>query len=435
MPSQLAKIVINNSRIKHWTKLLLSFLAGQGSVQVLNLLTGFFLLRWLSVEDFAQLSVVLGFQTTVGLLVDVGFSNSITALVGNQFQDKVLVGKYVRAAQEFRNKLFVVIIPIAGISFCLIANQHNWPFSEQIILFGSIAASLFFQGWVGYYSSSLLMNKKVIDYYKPQIAGSFLRLSVSYLLYLIAALSSLTNAWISTAATAINGFYYRHTATNFLFKQKTHDSHVSKEMLRYISPLIPGVIFVAFQGQISLFLITILGKTSSIAEVAALGRLGQIFALLGAFNGIIIEPYIAQISREILPRRYFQILIVAIFIVMALCTIGFVFPQILLWLLGSKYQNLELEVGWVVAGSSLSYLSSVLWTMHCARKWIYWWTSFVGIISLLLTQLSCLLFIDLSTTLGVTYFSFISVAVNLLIHILNGVFGFKYGAKDSGVSA
>jgi hypothetical protein len=48
-------------------------------------------------------------------------------------------------------------------------------------------------------------------------------------------------------------------------------------MLHYLSPIIPGIIFTAVQGQISVLLITLFGQTKSIAEVAALGRLGQLF--------------------------------------------------------------------------------------------------------------------------------------------------------------
>jgi O-antigen/teichoic acid export membrane protein len=422
-------MLIKNPRFKHWINLICSFLAGQGSVQVLNLVTGFFLLRWMSIDDFAQLSVVLGFQSTVGILVDVGFSGSITALVGDRFQDKGVVGTYVRSAQEFRNQSFIVIIPLAGIAFYLIAVKHNWSLPEQIILFSSIIASLFFQGWVGYYSSSLLMNRQVDDFYKPQMVGSLGRLVLCYALHISSVLSAWNNAWISTATIAINGFYYRYNSAKYLIKPDKENPTVSKEMFRYISPLIPGIVFTAFQGQISLFIITFFGQTKSIAEVAALGRLGQIFVLLGAFNGIIIEPYISQVSRKILPLRYFQILAGGIFIASVICMIGFIFPQPLLWLLGSKYQNLEVEVGWVVAGACISYVGGVIFTMNSARKWIYWWVSFTYITTLLATQLVCLATIDLTTTMGVIYFSVISAISIVFVHIANSVFGFTHGSK------
>jgi O-antigen/teichoic acid export membrane protein len=419
-------IVTKKSRFKQWGKLLFSFLAGQGSVQVVNLITGFFLLRWMSIADFAQLSVVLGFQSTVGILVDVGFSGSITALVGNRSQDKEIVGK---AAQRFRNQLFVVIIPIAGIAFSLIANRQKWSVLEQVVLFGSIVGSLFFQGWIGYYSSSLLMNRQISEYYKPQLVGSVGRLVLSYILHISSALSAWANAWVSTVTIAINGFSYRHSAAKFLIKPEKNDSQISGEVFRYISPMIPGVVFMAFQGQISLFIITFFGQTKNVAEIAALGRLGQLFVLLSAFNGIVIEPYIAQVSQKVLLRRYFQILGGGILVAAVISMIGFVFPQPLLWLLGPKYQSLQMEVGWVLAGACLNYVGGVMWTMHSARKWVYWWGSFAYIFVLLATQIACLAMIDLSSTMGVIYFSLISTLAVMSIHIATGIVGFIHGSR------
>jgi hypothetical protein len=228
---------------------------------------------------------------------------------------------------------------------------------------------------------------------------------------------------------AFNGISYRYSAAKFIDKTEKNDPAISKEMLSYISPLIPGVIFTAFQGQIALALISVMGQTQNIAEVAALGRLGQIFVLLGAFNGIVIEPYISKVNRKDLSKRYFQILGMTIVVASMICVIGFAFPQPLLWLLGSKYQNLETEVGWVVAGACLNYVGGVMWTMNSARKWIYWWVSFAYIGMVIITQLGCLILMDLSTTLGVIHFSLISTLAVVFIMIAQAIFGFRYGVK------
>lgn len=421
--------MLKSPKFKHWSNLIGKFLVSQGSIQIFNLITGFFLLRWMSIENYAQFSVTFGFQSTIGMLIDTGFSGSIIALVGNRFQDKSVVGKYIKSAQQLRNRSFAVIIPLAGIAFYLIGSKQNWFWGEQMILFGAITVSLFFQGWASYYSPALLMHQQIVKYYKPQIIGSVGRLFFCYILYIISALSAWTNIWITTLTIALNGISYRHIAANFIDNPEKIDHALSKEMLRYISPLIPGLIFTAFQGQISLAVISIMGQTQNIAEVAALGRLGQVFVLLGAFNGIVIEPYIAKVNLKDLPKRYFQILGITILIASAICTVGFTFPQPLLWLLGSKYQNLGTEVGWVVAGACLSYVAGVMWSMNSARKWIYWWVSFSYIGIVLITQVGCLILMDLSTTLGVIYFSLISTLAVTVIHVVNGIFGFRYGSR------
>jgi hypothetical protein len=198
-------------------------------------------------------------------------------------------------------------------------------------------------------------------------------------------------------------------------------------MWHYLAPTIPWVVFTAFQGQISLLLITWFGQTRSVAEIAALGRLGQLFMILGAANSVVISPYIAKLPRARLAVRYVQILIIAIVISSSLCALAFLFPQPLLWILGPKYENLRSEIGWAIAGACVWYVGSVVLAMNNARKWIYWWWSTVHIIALLITQIICLVILNLSTTLHVLYFSLITNLTALLVLSISGAYGFLNG--------
>lgn len=422
---------MNFPRFKHWTSLIIRFLAGQGSVQLLNLISGFLLLRWLSVEAYAQYSVAFGFQSMIGILVDLGFSGSIIALVGDRLHNKEIVGTYIRAAKHFRNRLFAFIIPLAVVAFPLFTFKQNWNWLTQLLLIISIVSSLFFQGWISYYSAPLLINQRLKEYYQPQIMAAGGRLVLCYVLYLSSILFSWTTAWVNAAVIAVNGSLYRSAAKSLITEPFQSDPKVNREMVNYLLPLIPGIVFMAFQGQISVFLITWFGQNKSIAEVAALGRLGQIFMIFSAFNSVVVEPYIAKVARQNLAKRYFQILGAALVISISLSIISFLFPQPFLWVLGPKYHHLQAEIGWMVSGSCLSYIGGVMWTMHSARKWIYWWGSFLYIILLMATQIICVAVMDLSTTINVIYFSFITTCIVMLVHIIGAIYGFTYGPRRS----
>jgi O-antigen/teichoic acid export membrane protein len=417
------------SRLKKWFILISSFIAGQGSVQALNLISGFLLLRWLSVEAYAQYSVTFGFQSTLAQMIDLGFSGSITALVGVRGSNKELMGSYIRSAKHFRNKLFAFIIPIAAIAFPLVTARHRWDWTTQLLLFASIVISLLFQGWVAYYSSPLLIHQRIKQYYQPQIIGAAARIVLCFILYLTTALSSWTTAWVNSAIAVMSGFLYRQNATPLVTEPKNSVSKFNSEMLSYLAPIIPGIFFTAIQGQISVLLITLFGQTKSIAEVAALGRLSQLFIILTTSNYVIIEPYIAKVDRQHLVKRYFQILGVAVAISLVLCATAFLFPQPILWILGPKYQNLQAEVGWTVVASCLSYLGTVMWAMHTARKWVYWWYTSLHIMLLLIVQIVSVAVMDLSTTLNVIYFSIITASTIILVHIIAGINGLINVAK------
>ena len=60
-----------------------TFVGGQSAVQLLNAVTGLALLRLLAKPEFAIYSVVLGIQTTINMLTDVGFGSAITNRAGN----------------------------------------------------------------------------------------------------------------------------------------------------------------------------------------------------------------------------------------------------------------------------------------------------------------------------------------------------------------
>lgn len=414
---------MQSSRFRRLTALLFSFLAGQGSVQVLNLISGFFLLRWLSVEAYAQYSVAFGFQSTLAMLIDLGFSGSIIALVGDRAGDKAVVGNYIRSAKHFRNRLFAILIPGAAIAFPLVTYKQHWDWITQLLLFASIVSSIFFQGWVSYYSAPLLINRQINQFYQPQIFSAVGRIVSCFFLYFISALTSWTTAWVSSAVLAVNGILYRRSTTNLIAEPRLSDPKLNKEMVSYLSPLIPVLIFTAFQGQISLALITIFGHTKSIAEVAALGRLGQLFFILGAFNGVVIVPYIAKVAPQNLAKKYFQILGATVIVAIILSLIGFLFPQPLLWILGSKYQSLKAEVGWVVTTASITYVANSLYSLNSSRKWIYWWGSAFEITLIIIVQVICLSVMNLTTTIQVIYFSLIGAIAYTTLHFIIGSYG------------
>jgi hypothetical protein len=189
------------------------------------------------------------------------------------------------------------------------------------------------------------------------------------------------------------------------------------------------VIFHALQGQFSLFLISIFGQTRSIAEIGALGRLAQIFLLLGGFNSTVIEPYMARLPKERVLRSYLNVMAVAAGICVMVSLSGFFEPKLFLLLLGAKYASLQKEVGWVVFASCLGYLMGVSWTITAARRWIYWITTWITIGLIVTTQIVFLLLFKVDTTTHVVYFGVATAAAHLLATLFNGAYGYIHGPR------
>jgi len=274
------------------------------------------------------------------------------------------------------------------------------------------------------------MHKQLREYYQVQIASAGGRLIINFGFYIISALFSWISLWINSGVIVVNAILYKKNAEKWIEEPDASNSKIKREILTYIAPLIPGIIFTAFQGQICVLIITIFGHIKNIAEVAALSRIAQIFLLLNAFNSVIIEPYIAKVSRQRLVILYFQILTVALTICIMLCAIAFLSPEIILWVLGAKYQHLKNETSWLILSSCINYIAGVIWTISSARKWIYWWHTTLYIVLLLVVQAICILFMRLDTTLGVIQFSLASGIVVLIVHIIGSIYGFIYGSRQ-----
>ena len=425
----------NSGKARAWLPRIGSFLVGQGAIQALNLVSGFLIIRWLSVDAYAKYSVAFAFQNTVGMLVDLGVSGSIVAMVGARSGQPEVIGAYIRAAKHYRTISFAVVIPIAAGFFIWMSLRQHWGYALQAGLFGSVVFSLFFQGWSAYYSAPLLMHHRLGRLYGAQFTSGALRLAASCLFYVAGALSSVATAWINSLSLAWCAVSYKRHAHDLVQEPPQADLAANREMARYLAPVVPGIIFYALQGQLTLFLITFFGKSHNIAEVAALGRLTQALILVGAFNGVIIEPYIARVPHCLLPRRYPLILGGAICLAAALAVGSYFFPGAALWIIGQKYAHLRTAFTWSIGAWGLNYLGGLLWLMHSARKWVYWWHTIFCCATLTVAQAIGVWRLDLSTTVGIFQFSLLTAAANLFVHAVGGLYGFwDEGRKENALA-
>ena len=398
---------INSSRTQKWRRLLTQFVSGQIAVQGLNFLTGFLLLRWLSITAYAEFSVAFAFQSTLGMLIDLGFSNSIVALVGDRGGDSAVVGKYIRSARHFRNRMFALMFCVSLVAFPLVTRHQHWPPLTKLLLFGAIACSVFFQGW-GMYAAPLLIGGRVKEYYQTQTFSAAVRLLCCFALFEASALAAWTAAWVAAAALALTGLLYRQKSNQLAVEPAQSDPLFNREMVQYLLPLMPVAVFTALQGQVVLLLISCFGKTETVASVAALGRIGQLFLILGAFNSVVVEPYFAKIDSVRLGIRYLQSVTAAVGISVLIAFGGFLFPKPLLWLLGSKYQSLGGYVSWIVAIACVNYIAGALFAINSARKWRYWWYACLEIPLILAAQATALLLTHVGTIQGAIIFSLLT---------------------------
>ena len=423
----------NRERTRYWLGKISHFGAWQLASQGLQLITGFLLVRWLSLESYAQFGVALGFQNMLNTLVDLGFSGSLVALVGEKIHDRENLGRYIGSALALRTRMLLTVGPLSALAFFWLAHRHHWPLWTSLPLFLSILASLFFQGWTACYTPPLLMHHQLGPLYRPAVLLNAAKLALCSLLQACTLLSATLICGLNALAAMTTGYLYRTSARPYFLTPDLPDPQASQAIRRYISPLLLGIVFYAFQGQVQVFLISIFGQTQSIAEVAALGRLGQLFMFLSAFNATILTPFIARVPHPRLALRYTQAILFTIAIATAVSLATYLFPAPFLWLLGPKYQTLHLELTLSVIASSLALITGTLYAFNNARQWVFHWTGLVTIGGLLILQAALLTMMKLDTTLHVMLFAVISAAYPILPFAATAFYG--YSKTTAGTDA
>ena len=393
--------------------------------QGLQLFTGFMLIRWLSYESYAQLGLTLTFQNMLGQLVECGFSDAILALVGERVHDREVVGRYLWSALSQRTRMLAILTPLSGLAFYWFVRVHAWPALTSALLFVSIIALLFFQGWGSIFSQPLLMHQQLAPLYRPQVGLSAGKLALCYLLKSLGGLGAASICWINVLATAALGIVYRSTARPFFTEPDRVDKATNREMRRYLAPLIFGMLFYAFHGQIQMFLISTFGNNKSIAEVAALGRIGQLLVFGSAFTSTLLVPYMARVPLHTLARRYAQALAGILLLCGSLSLMAFLFPSIFLVLLGAKYSSLHSELVLAVGASSVSFVSGALYGFNNARKWTTHAATVAGIIGTIAIDLILIWRLDLGITRNVLILSLLTNAFSVLPNAYAAVVGYR----------
>lgn len=390
------------------------FLVGQTAAQLLQAITGLVLLRWLSVPAYAQYSVTTAIDSTLRLFVDLGASSSIVPIVSPVASDKGRAGGYVKAVLNFRARTYLLLVVPTVLAFFVVSRIQNWNAWLTAGLCVTTLISVWFNGLISVHGQLLSVHRRLKPYYHISAAAGTLRLAVLAILKFIAALNALAAAAVNALVTCFTVGLLRNQSRGLIELPIKPEPAQAAELRAFLKPVIPLALYIAAQGQITLFLVTVFGKSDDIAALGALSRLAQLFTLLTAAQSMLIAPIIASSTLGSLHRRYGLVAVTSGAIAGALIVFAFLLPGPFLWLLGGHYSHLHRELGWTVVASSIGYLGQVIYSLNIARKWVYTQLAFAGILLQFVSQLIAVLVLDLSQVIHAVYMNVLVAAAALL---------------------
>ena len=411
------------------------YLLSQGVTVACNLVYGLLCVRLLAPADYAKFVVLFGVQGTFVILMDVGVTGSLIPLVGERVDDRELIADYVASIRYLARWLYLGLAACLAVAYPMLVRNRQWSHSVVACMVATLLLSTWFMRVGATYGAVLILLQKRATWYRGQMisaVGTLVLLGVFKAAHVLGAFQAIL---INVAGIVFIGAYY-FLASRSLLGAPGHVSKAkARAAVRLSLPNIPGIVFYALQGQIALLLITVFGRTAGVASVGALSRLGQIFVLFGQMNMLLIEPFFARMPSERVWRSYALVTgatgLLCLLVVAAACA----FPGVFLLVLGPSYSRLTTEVKLVVAASAISYFTNVLWSIHSARRFIYWWNNIVNIVLTVLVQLIFILKADLTSVKTVVWLNFATVATAFVTNALSGVYGYFTGPRSTETRA
>ncbi len=405
------------------------FFAAQGLTMLGNLLYGIFCVRLLSPSEYAKFVVIFGVQATMVILMDVNFSGTLIPLIGDRTDDRKLIADYVASLRYLADCLFGLVGVIAAFVFPWLVRNRGWNRHTEWQMIAILLVACWFLRLSGAYGAVLILLRDRTNWYRGQMISSFGTLALLFVLWAAHWLNGLTAIMLNVAGMVFVGSFYFLRARTLLGVKGRQSADKRRAIIRLALPNIPQSVFFALQGQIALFLIAIFGRTMSVASVGALGRLGQLFALPMQMNPLILSPHFARLPRARLAKSYSMVLLIAGLATLTLAVTASRVPDLFLWVLGPKYHDLRTEVVLVIAAGGIAYFSDVLWTIHSARRFVYWTNNILNIVLLLIVQVMFIMRADLSKVRTVLWLNFATNVVSLLVNALTGIYGFIKGPR------
>jgi len=404
-------------------KILSKFVSVQLVVQALGFASGIVIIRTLNKSEYAYFLIANTMQSTMDLMADLGITIGLNSIGGQVWNERYKLSQLISTAFWVRRYLIIISMVVITPILLLILINNGASLKYSLLLILAILIELQFYSTNKILGTIIRFQSKIGEIQRLDLitAGSRLTgLSFTYFMGLNAVIA----AFCSTVSSGIHSFFLSQWVKDSIIPKAPINPDYQTKIWSLIKSQFLSTTFFCFQGQITIWLISIFGKTSSIAEVGALSRLGLIMTLLNSvMNSIVVPSYARCQSVNLLQRRYWQVLGVFLLIAGTLLSLVAIFPREVLWILGNQYTHLQNEVILMVASSLLYSLTAMIWSLNYAKAWVN--ESWLIIPSTIGTQLFLLLYLDVSTVKGVILFGLFSAIPPLLVNFYMSYKGLK----------
>jgi len=408
------------AKIVEWGKLISIMGSTQIIIQATSLISGILIIRLLSTQEYALYTLANTLLGTMILLADGGISTGAMAKGGQVWKDRDKLGTVLTSGFELRNKFAIGSLIISTPILFYLLNHHGSNWQTSLIILCAIIPAFYAGISGGLLVIAPKLQQDIWPLQKNQLEVNAVRLILicltifAFPLAFVVILSSgLPQIW--------GNFRLQNIAKKYANWKQRPDPLIQKEILFTVKKILPGSIYYCLSGQISIWLISFFGSTSSIAQIGALSRLAILLNLFSILFNTLLVPRFSRLTpvSTVLLRFYLKMFLGLLVLSCFIIGITFLFPVQILWVLGKDYGALKNEVILIMISSCLNLIFGAAFMLYSSRGWIM--NPYISIaLSVITVSLGIILF-DISTLSGVLVLNIFVASVDLIKHFSYGI--------------
>lgn len=354
---------------------------------------------------------------TMAVLSDGGISTGVTAEGGKVWKDPEKLGAVLATGLDLRRKFAIggLMVSIPVLFYLLMDNGASWLASVLIVL--SLIPAFY-----AALSSSLLeivptLHQSILPLQKNDMVVGLGRLGLT-------ALTLFLFPWTFVAILAsgipriYGNFQLNKISQNFVEKTALPDPLIRKKILKVVKGVLPGAIYYSLSGQITIWLMSVFGNVTSVAQLGAIGRLMVVLTVFSSVFYTLLVPRFTRLEAHagLLMKRFLIMLGILILVCIIIIALFGIFSNQILWVLGDSYSNLNEELILFIVGSCAGLLTGMIFFMSSSRGWIL--NPYLYISLSIVTIIIGILFFDIATLKGILIFNIFVNAVQAVIYLI-----------------
>lgn len=421
-----------SARAREWLHRLLAVGSAQVLIQALNIVSGLAVIRILPAGEYALYTLANSLLATLSILSDGGISTGVMAEGGKCWEERQRLGGVVATGRSLRWRFALGSLLFWAPFFLWQFRRHgaSWGCTVCVflLLLGSFAAALL----GSLYSVAPNLWQRLRDTQRialEQAAGK-----LAALLSLLGAFPTVVVAMAVALATQVwNALRLKKVSDALADATQEPNPEMRSEILKITRRILPSSIYFCISSQVSIWLISVCGTSTELAQVGALGRLGQIFGIFSGVVAAVIAPRFARLGskrgRGLVVLRFFQSSLVFAAAGASVVAVVALFPNETLWLLGPEYAGLSREAVLAVTCSAAYFLAASVWSLASVRGIVL--APWIGIPLNLAVQVFLLSFWDVHSVGGVLWFATFMSLFELVLCVANFLFAMRRRPGDA----